>query len=154
MVVMTAKINKKRIGLILVALLAVLIAIVAFSGRSKQDSGTGEPVGIRTNDQRVAYLTDYGWDVVVSPVQTRQVLIPKELSEVFQRYNDLQVSQGFDLENYAGKTVTQFVYQVKNYPNATDPVYATILVYDDQVIGADVTDTSAGGVVQGLEMPG
>ena len=45
------------------------------------------------------------------------------------------------------------MYEIENYPNATDPVYATLLVYQDQVIGADITDTSANGVVQGLEMP-
>ena len=60
----------------------------------------------------------------------------------------------FDLTQYAGKTATRYVYEIENYPNASDPVYATLLVYKDQVIGADITDTSANGVVQGLEMPG
>ncbi len=151
MVVMTAKLDKKRIGLV-IAVVVALIVIVAILLRSPGGQPqTGQPVSIRTNDQRVSYLTQYGWDVVVSPVQTRQVLIPTELSEVFERYNALQVSQGFDLSGYTGKTVTQYVYQIENYPNATDPVYATLLVYDDKVIGGDVTDTSAGGVVQGLQ---
>ena len=72
---------------------------------------------------------------------------------MYQRYNALQISQGFDLTQYAGKTVTRYVYTVENYPDAQEPVYATLLVYQDQVIGGDVTDTSAGGVVQGLQMP-
>lgn len=153
MMVMTAKVNKKHIGLLLAVIVGVIILICVLSGGGS-DAEQGQPVGLSTNDQRVAYLKDYGWEVVVSPVQTRQVRIPSELSEVFLRYNELQVSQGFDLSRFTGKTVTQYVYQIENYPNATDPVYATLLIYDNQVIGADVTDTSATGVVQGLQMPG
>ena len=45
----------------------------------------------------------------------------------------------------------RYVYQVKNFPNATDPVYATLLIYKDQVIGGDITDTSPTGAIQGLK---
>ena len=37
-------------------------------------------------------------------------------------------------------------------PNATEPVYATVLVYKNQVIGGDITDTAPGGKVQGFKM--
>ncbi len=153
MVVMTAKLDKKRIGVVLAVVVALIVAVVLLVRSPGGKDQNGQPVSLRTNDQRVSYLTQYGWDVVVSPVETRQVLIPTELSEVFRRYNTLQVSQGFDLTQFTGKTVTQYVYQIENYPNATDPVYATLLIYEDQVIGGDVTDTSAKGVVQGLQMP-
>ncbi len=149
MVVMTAKVNKKRILLVLGALVALIVLLCMITG-GKEDSAQTEPVSLRTNDARVQYLEDCGWDVVVSPVKTQQVLIPTDSSEVFGRYNALQISQGFDLTKYAGKTVMQYVYEIENYPNASDPVYATLLLYDNRVIGGDVTDTSAGGVVQGL----
>ena len=152
MVMMTAKVNKKRVILVLAALAAliVLICILAKGGGGESPAPSQEqPVSVATNDARVQYLTDYGWEVVNSPVQTQQVRIPSEITEVYQRYNALQMSQGFDL-----KTATRYVYEIENYPNASDPVYATLLVYKDQVIGADITDTSANGVVQGLEMPG
>ena len=45
----------------------------------------------------------------------------------------------------------RYVYKVNNYPDAVDPVYATVLVYKNQVIGGDITDTSAGGKVQGFK---
>ena len=151
MVVMTAKVNKKRILLVLGALIALIVLLCMITG-GKEDSAQTEPVSLRTNDARVQYLEDCGWDVVVSPVKTQQVLIPTDSSEVFGRYNALQISQGFDLTKYAGKTVMQYVYEIENYPNASDPVYATLLLYDNRVIGGDVTDTSAGGVVQGLSL--
>lgn len=155
MVVMTAKVNKKRVLLILGALVALIAVICLLANGSGGENGVAgdTPVNAATNDSRVEYLTKFGWQVTNSPVQTQQVRIPTDSSEVYQRYNALQVSQGFDLTQYAGKTVTRYVYAVENYPGAQEPVYATLLVYQDQVIGGDVTDTSAGGVVQGLQMP-
>lgn len=155
MVVMTAKVNKKRAILVLGALVALIVLICVLSGR--KDSGSAapqeSPITVATNDARVQYLEDFGWQVAASPVETQQVLVPTELTEVYQRYNALQMSQGFDLTQYAGKTATRYVYRIENYPNATEPVYATLLVYENHVIGADITDTAANGVVQGLEMP-
>ena len=71
---------------------------------------------------------------------------------MFERYNNLQKSQGYDLTQYAGKNVMRYVYKVNNFPGATDPVYATVLVYKGQVIGGDITDTAPGGKVQGFKM--
>ena len=45
----------------------------------------------------------------------------------------------------------RYVYKINNFPDATDPVYATILVYKGQVIGGDITDTSAKGKVLPLK---
>lgn len=155
MVVMTAKVNKKRALLVLGALVAliVLICVLARGNGSSAPGNQESPVSVATNDARVQYLADYGWEVVTSPVQTQQVLIPTEITEVYERYNALQVSQGFDLTQYAGKTVTRYVYEIQNYPNALEPVYATLLIYNNHVIGGDVTDTSATGVMQGFQMP-
>ena len=35
-------------------------------------------------------------------------------------------------------------------PGATEPVYATLLVYKNQIIGGDVINTAPGGTIQGL----
>ena len=60
---------------------------------------------------------------------------------------------GYDLSAFAGKTVMRYVYKIINFPGATEPVYATLLVYKNQVIGGDVTDTAAKGAVRGFSMP-
>ena len=72
---------------------------------------------------------------------------------MFERYNALQKSQGYDLSEYAGKKVMRYVYKINNYPGATEPVYATLLVYKNQIIGGDVTDTAAQGKIRGFKMP-
>ena len=148
MMVMTAKVNIKKVAIILTAAVAVILALILLLGRS-DSTPTAAPVS--GNDGRVAFLTDLGWQVSTSPVESGQVRIPQEQTPVYQRYNDLQKSQGYDLTQYAGKTVMRYVYKVNNFPGATEPVYATLLVYKDQVIGGDITDTAAKGIVQGLK---
>ena len=151
MMVMTAKVDMKKILLILTAVAALILSLILLIGE-KDAAQTAAPA-TGSNDARVKFLTDFGWDVVVSPVESGQIKIPSGSSEVFDRYNALQKSQGFDLSKFSGKVVMRYVYQIKNYPGATDPVYATLLIYKDQVIGGDVTDTSARGVVRPLKMP-
>ena len=151
MMVMTAKVDKKKIAIVLAAAVVLIAGLVLIFGgdSSAPTASTNAP----NNDARVAFLESFGWDVTTSPVESGQVKIPKESSEVFDRYNALQKSQGYDLSAYAGKTVMRYVYKINNYPGATEPVYATVLVYKNQIIGGDVTDTSAKGVVRGFKKP-
>lgn len=152
MLVMTAKVDKKKIILVLAGA-AVLIAVLIMLFGGGSEATPSSAASMSTNDARVKFLTDFGWEVAASPVESGQVRIPEAGSEVFDRYNALQKSQGYDLSEFAGKTVMRYVYKIKNYPGATDPVYATLLIYKDQVIGGDVTDTSAKGVIRGFKMP-
>ena len=149
MLVMTAKLNKKKAAIIFTAVVLAIAAIVMLlSGDNASATVSG---AVSDNDARVAFLKGFGWDVVTSPVESGQVKIPKESSQIFERYNALQKSQGYDLSQYAGKTVMRYVYQVKNFPDATEPVYATILVYKNQIIGGDITNTSPKGKIQGFK---
>ena len=152
MMVMTAKVDKKKIAIVLAAVAAVILGLILLFGGG-DDAEPTAGASADTNDERVQFLKDFGWEVAASPVETSQVRIPKQSTEVYDRYNALQKSQGYDLTPYAGKTVMRYVYKIKNYPGATDPVYATLLVYKGTVIGGDVTDTGAKGVVQGFRMP-
>ena len=120
---------------------------------SGNDSSPTASTGVSNNDARVAFLKAFGWDVTTSPTESGQVRIPAESNEVFDRYNTLQKSQGYDLSAYAGKTVMRYVYKINNFPGATEPVYATLLIYKNQIIGGDVTDTSAKGAVRSFKMP-
>ena len=151
MMVMTAKVNFKKILIGLVAAAAVIVALILlFGGKDAEPTATN---AVSNNDARVQFLKNFGWDVSTSPTESSQVRIPEESTEVFDRYNALQKSQGYDLSQYAGKTVMRYVYKINNYPGATEPVYATLLVYKNQIIGGDVTNTAAKGAVQGFQMP-
>ena len=149
MMVMTAKVDLKKIALILGAVAAVILGLILLFGGDHTQTTAAAPVS--NNDQRVQFLESLGWDVAASPVESGQVRIPETATEVFDRYNNLQKQQGYDLSTYAGKNVMRYVYKVENFPDATEPVYATVLVYKNQIIGGDITDTSAGGKVQGIK---
>lgn len=152
MFMMTAKVDKKKVILALVVAAALIaLLIMLFSGGSEATQ-TAAP-SVATNDGRVQFLKDHGWEVAASPIESGQVRIPEQSTEVFDRYNTLQKSQGYDLSKYAGKTVMRYVYKITNFPGATEPVYATLLIYKDQVIGGDVTDTAAKGAIRGFKKP-
>ena len=151
MMVMTAKVNLKKVMIALAAVAALIVALILLLGGG-DDTQTTSAAAVTNNDARVSFLKGFGWEVTTSPTESSQVRIPEKASEVFDRYNALQKSQGYDLTAYAGKNVMRYVYKVNNYPGATEPVYATVLVYKNRVIGGDITDTAAGGKVQGFQM--
>lgn len=152
MIMMTAKVDIKKVLIALAAVAGLIIALVLTLGGGK----SADPAAVTTmsdNGSRVQFLKEQGWDVTTSPKESGQVRIPKEMSPVYERYNELQKSQGYDLNRFAGKTVMRYVYQVNNYPDASEPVYATLLVYKNQIIGGDITNTALQGSVQGLKNP-
>ena len=110
MMVITKKFKMRDIlifALVIVAILAVLL----IPGKSPETESTQETkTEIRTNEDRIAYLQQLGYEVEQSPLKEREVRIPDAEDPVFTRYNALQLSQGFDLTQYAGKVAKQFVY--------------------------------------------
>lgn len=150
MMILTAKVDFKKMLLILMITAAVVLTLVLMLGGKK-------PAAVNTsldaNEARVKFLQEYGWDVVPNPKESTQIKIPAETGEMFRRYNTLQKGQGYDLSQFAGKKAMRYVYEVKNYPGATQPVYATVLIYKGKVIGGDVTDTSPNGKIRGFQMP-
>lgn len=149
MMVMTAKVDIKKIILALAAVAGVIILLVLLLGGGKDSAPTAAP-SVAGNDGRVQFLQSLGWEVSQSPTESGQVRIPQEQNQVFAKYNELQKSAGYDLSQYAGKTVMRYVYKVNNFPEATEPVYATLLIYKNQVIGGDITNTAANGTMQAL----
>ena len=152
MLVMTAKINKKKLAIIFAAVVVVIAALVLLITGGNDATPTAS-TNVSNNDARVAFLKGFGWEVTTSPIQSSQVRIPEKSNDVFTRYNELQKSQDYDLSQYAGKVVMRYVYQINNYPGATEPVYATVLVHKNEVIGGDITSTAPNGRIHSFKMP-
>ncbi|MBR1841728.1 MAG: DUF4830 domain-containing protein [Oscillospiraceae bacterium] len=155
MFVYTAKFSRKKlvIGLISVVVIAAVILIIAgVFGQSDKDSVSAVS-SLRSNEDRVGYLSALGWQVEEEPVETVSVRIPEKFESVLQDYNSLQRSQGNDLEKYAGKLCTRYTYKVTNYPTGDESVVADLIVYRGKVIAGDVQSVAIGGFMQGLEYP-
>lgn len=151
MFVLTAKLSKKKLLIAAAALAAVaVIMIVIFSGGSKK--GPAKQT-VASNEDLVRFLATFGWSIDISPVQTQKVYIPEKDSELFDRYNGLQQSQGYDLEPYRGEDATRYVFEILNYPDAEGPVYASVLVANHSIIGGDITDSGENGLIHGFQYP-
>lgn len=153
MMVLTAKVDFKKVMLALICTAAALLVLVLLLERGQGGSAAASAAAVSANDSRVKFLEDFGWKVNPAPKESTRVKIPEESGEMFRRYNALQKGQGYDLTPYAGRKVMRYVYEVTNYPGAVEPVYATLLISKDKIIGGDVTDTSARGKISGFKMP-
>ena len=151
MMFMTAKVDIKKTLIALAAAVGLIIGMIFLFGGN--DAAPTAATGMSGNDARVQFLKNFGWEVAQSPVESGLVRIPEKSTAVYDRYNALQKTQGYDLSQYAGKIVMRYVYKITNFPGATDPVYATLLVYKNEVIGGDVTDTCPNGQVRTFKMP-
>ena len=101
----------------------------------------------------MAYLEGYGWQVLEDPLATEELRIPEEMDESYDDYLALQASQGFDLEQYAGKRVKRYTYEITNYPTGEAGVQANLMIYRNTVIGGEVLSPQMDGFLHGLSMP-
>ena len=101
--------------------------------------------------QRRDLIVAYGWEVAEEPLEIREVVIPSSFDETYEKYNTIQKQQGFDLSRYRGRSCRRYVYEVLNYPGGVEDARLTLLIYQDRLIGGDVSSTSADGFMHGLD---
>ena len=141
--------RKKSVVIIVVAALVLaLIVLWASSGGTKAEVSSSN---IRTNEDRVAYLSSLGWDCDPEYVVEKNIVIPREFNDVYTQYNEFQLSQGFDLRDYHGMEVTLYAYRVINYSEESETVYAQLIICGSEVIGGDVHSTAADGFMLPLK---
>ena len=164
MFVMSIRISTIKIAAVLAAL-AIVVAAAFWEGgvaRSMTDSidetpvsetavSTAEHTELATNKQRVAFLESLGWKVDGSPVEVAEVIIPQTFNKVYNNYNAIQKAQGYDLSKYRGVRAKRWVYNIKNYPGVLDGVHANLLIYNNRLIGGDVSSVELNGFMQGLK---
>lgn len=106
---------------------------------------------VRTNEDRVKFLEDLGWQVDPEPCCETEVLIPREFSDVYQNFNQLQIEQGYDLAEHRGETATIYAYRVLNYKGFEGPVIAELYVANNHIIGGDIHSLALDGFMHGLK---
>lgn len=156
MFIVTAKLHRGRILAVAAAAVAVCGALVGanvLGGAGAAVATAANPKGVKSNEDRIAYLESYGWQVAPEPVAVEELVVPEEFDETYQQYLDLQSSQGFDLTEYSGKRVKRYTYEITNYPSGETGVQAGLLIYKNTVVGGDVLSAQLGGFIHGLEMP-
>jgi len=105
---------------------------------------------IRTNDDRIAFLAQFGWEAADSPIEEVTLTLPKEFDKIMKTYNELQKQQGLDLSKYKGKEVYRYTYEITNYPEYEGKVLANVIVYKNRVIGGDICSSDVSGFLHGF----
>ncbi len=154
MFIVTARLPKKRLMAASAAVLCCVFAVLAFAltAAGRAVAVSAEVKNVKTNDDRLAYLSGLGWQVSPQPIATEELLIPQEFGDSYQSYLELQSSQGFDLTQYRGKRVKRYTYQLTNYPVQDEPVQIALLVYKGRVVGGQI-QSSSGSFLHGLTLP-
>ncbi len=91
------------------------------------------------------FLSEHGIETAgKSTIKT--VTIPAEFGAVYERYNELQKRQGFDLTAYRSREATVYTFGVVSVDDKhTDLTEAHVMVCDDAVIGGDVSSYAIDG---------
>jgi hypothetical protein len=146
------------VGVALLVLTALVLLIptmepVAATGSEGVEEARISYENVRSNEERIAFLKQFGWEVEPTPAESTTVGIPREFDKVFAAYNEIQRKQGLDLSPYSGKTVERHTYVVKNYAESDGPVLVNLLISHGRVIGGDVCAADNAGFIHGFERP-
>lgn len=150
MFIWTLKFDSKKAVFVIIMAALILIGIIMLAGIDRDIGKNAINEGGSTEEARAQYLSSMGWEVVSPAVSEENVVIPKEFSDVFNNYNALQLSQGFDLSKYAGKELKLYTYEVTNH-ESSDTVFAELYIYKGKVVGGDVHSAALDGFMQGLK---
>lgn len=140
---------------VLIAAGFLLLAAAAVWGIIRLSSGD-EAIPAATNEQRIAFIRECGWETELTHCDLTEVRIPVNFDEVYEEYNGLQLMQGFDLRPYRAHSVKKYTYLISNYREEEGgtplpDIYANLLVEDGVLIGADISSGEAGGLVTVLK---
>ena len=139
----------------LVTLITLIAFVPSFEGISAPaaatDSASYNFEKIKTNEDRISFLAQFGWQVKSDPVESKEVSVPSDFDKIFMGYNELQKRQGLDLSKYKNKELMRYTYEVTNYEGYEGTVYATVLVYRNRIVGGDICSADANGFIHGFE---
>ncbi|MBO4338950.1 MAG: DUF4830 domain-containing protein [Clostridiales bacterium] len=157
MFVYSVKRNQLKLFLIVVFVIVsvLVIAFLAKNGKTEEVSADKKiSVAASDEEQRLGFLSQFGWEVDKDSAQVTEVIIPEEFDESYSSYNELQLRQGFDLTQFAGKRVKKWSYTVTNYPGYENKICirANLFVSDGKVIGGDICSVELDGFMHTFDM--
>ena len=150
--------SKKKIRAVSVVLLLVIFAGVCtavsrvqlkkLNAQTVENKSGAINFKAENNQERLKFISQFGWEVDSEPVEVNEVIIPQEFDDVYNNYNEIQLMQNCDLRDYSGERVKRWTYIIKNYPGYSEKdtcVRINLLVFDGMVIGGDVSSTELSG---------
>ncbi len=141
MLTATVKTTKTKIlGYICIFLAVIIAGILFFAEKEPQKAADSISRHVADNKSRIEYLSSAGVKALSEPFVVEEAVLPEKPDEVLAEYNEKQKAAGYNLEPYYGKTVKKYTYSVEDETE----VYATLYVYENQIIAADISNYITG----------
>ena len=123
------------------SIIASIVCIICMMSVHNQvyDTATCDELGTYSLGKD-GFLEQFSLEAVPETAKVRNVTIPMEFNDTYNKYNDLQKKIGLDLSRYKGRTAEEITYELKN----SETKYAVLLVYENRVIGAHLTNGEYG----------
>ncbi len=157
MFVFTVRSSKIKTVLLLVLTAVAVGSLLWFTFNDRPVAGDSViNYSAQNEEQRLAFISQFGWDVDKDPVEVAEIIVPVEFDEVYEKYNEIQKAQNLDMSLYAGKRVKRWTYSVNNYPgyeSRKNVIQLSLLVFDGTVVGGDVCSIELGGFMHGFDRP-
>ncbi|MBP3855727.1 MAG: DUF4830 domain-containing protein [Ruminiclostridium sp.] len=104
----------------------------------------------KSEEDIIGFLSDCGISVA-GDCTRKTVTIPAEFGDVYEKYNELQKQQGFDLSRYRSREAEVYTYSVISVDGGhTEFTEAHVMVCDETIIGGDISSAGLGGEMQAL----
>ena len=148
MISFTLKMPSKRNFIICAVCIISVIVIAAFVAQGGGMKGIYDSI-----DNQVEYARSFGWDVSKKPVKVQKFYISDILDEDLKRYNEIQLSQGFDLREFTGCEVVRYSYSVNNYPHCPSGILLNLTMCEGYIVAADIQSVEGDGFIHSVKIP-
>lgn len=123
----------------------ICIICMTTAHNSVSQTATCDEIGTYSLDAentvaQVSFLKQFGYTAVADSAESRRVTIPAEFNDAYEEYNNLQKQIGLNLEKFKGKTASEVRFELEN----SEEKYAVLLIYNEKVIGAHLTNGEYG----------
>ncbi len=137
--------TKKSFFVLMVALICLCFICyeIYIAGNKELDA--------KTNSDRLIFVKKLGYTVLSSEPTKKTVVIPEVFYDVYETYNTLQQTSGYDLSLYKGCEVIIYTYTIKPPSSYTGECVINLIVYNDKVIGGDISSVALGGFMLPLK---
>lgn len=100
-----------------------------------------------THKKRTDFLSSIDCEIYDEKAKEKEIIIPTEFSSVYENYNALLKTAGYDLTAYKGEKCTVYTYNVKHFADFKDDDYSVVnlIVYKGRIIGGDISSAKLDG---------
>ena len=132
------------------ALIILAAVVLASSLVVSLKNNSGKVVAASDNLSVLAYIESFDIDVLKEGLKEDEIKVPATFNDVYNNYNKIQEEQGFDLENYKGKTLKRYTYPMINIEDEGS-LFVEVLTFDGIIVAADIYSTNIGGSIRTLK---